>query len=411
MDVVYPRCCGLDVHKRTVVACVIVSRTRGTPHKEIRTFGTMTAELLELADWLRAQEVTHVAMESTGVYWQPIYNLLEDEFTLLLANARHIEAVPGRKTDVRDCEWVADLLRHGLLKASFVPQREQRELRELTRYRTALIRERSAEVNRLQKTLEGANIKLAAVATDVLGVSGRQMLHELVAGVSDPAVLADLARGRLREKRPQLERALAGRFGAHQRFLVAQQLAHLDDLDDILAQLSGEIESRLRPCAAEAARLDTIPGVSQRAAEILLAELGADLNRFRSAAHLASWAGLCPGNHESAGKRHSGRTRQGNPWLRSLLVEVAQAAGRTQTYLGARFRRLAARKGGKKAAVAVAHKIIRIVYYLLTRQTVYQDLGVGYLDQRDRLAVERRAVRRLESLGYTVTLEPAVPAA
>jgi transposase len=411
MDVVYPRCCGLDVHKRTVVACVIVSRTRGTPHKEIRTFGTMTAELLELADWLRAQEVTHVAMESTGVYWQPIYNLLEDEFTLLLANARHIKAVPGRKTDVRDCEWVADLLRHGLLKASFVPQREQRELRELTRYRTALIRERSAEVNRLQKTLEGANIKLAAVATDVLGVSGRQMLHELVAGVSDPAVLADLARGRLREKRPQLERALAGRFGAHQRFLVAQQLAHLDDLDAILAQLSGEIESRLRPCAAEAARLDTIPGVSQRAAEILLAELGADLNRFRSAAHLASWAGLCPGNHESAGKRHSGRTRQGNPWLRSLLVEVAQAAGRTQTYLGARFRRLAARKGGKKAAVAVAHKIIRIVYYLLTRQTVYQDLGVSYLDQRDRQAVERRAVRRLESLGYTVTLEPAVPAA
>jgi transposase len=411
MDVVYPRCCGLDVHKRTVVACVIVSRTRGTPHKEIRTFGTMTAELLELADWLRAQEVTHVAMESTGVYWQPIYNLLEDEFTLLLANARHIKAVPGRKTDVRDCEWVADLLRHGLLKASFVPQREQRELRELTRYRTALIRERSAEVNRLQKTLEGANIKLAAVATDVLGVSGRQMLHELVAGVSDPAVLADLARGRLREKRPQLERALAGRFGAHQRFLVAQQLAHLDDLDDILAQLSGEIESRLRPCAAEAARLDTIPGVSQRAAEILLAELGADLNRFRSAAHLASWAGLCPGNHESAGKRHSGRTRQGNPWLRSLLVEVAQAAGRTQTYLGARFRRLAARKGGKKAAVAVAHKIIRIVYYLLTRQTVYQDLGVSYLDQRDRQAVERSAVRRLESLGYTVTLEPAVPAA
>jgi transposase len=411
MDVVYPRCCGLDVHKRTVVACVIVSRTRGTPHKEIRTFGTMTAELLELADWLRAQEVTHVAMESTGVYWQPIYNLLEDEFTLLLANARHIKAVPGRKTDVRDCEWVADLLRHGLLKASFVPQREQRELRELTRYRTALIRERSAEVNRLQKTLEGANIKLAAVATDVLGVSGRQMLHELVAGVSDPAVLADLARGRLREKRPQLERALAGRFGAHQRFLVAQQLAHLDDLDDILAQLSGEIESRLRPCAAEAARLDTIPGVSQRAAEILLAELGADLNRFRSAAHLASWAGLCPGNHESAGKRHSGRTRQGNPWLRALLVEVAQAAGRTQTYLGARFRRLAARKGGKKAAVAVAHKIIRIVYYLLTRQTVYQDLGVSYLDQRDRQAVERRAVRRLESLGYTVTLEPAVPAA
>jgi transposase len=371
----------------------------------------MTAELLELADWLRAQAVTHVAMESTGVYWQPIYNLLEDEFTLLLANARHIKAVPGRKTDVRDCEWIADLLRHGLLRASFVPHREQRELRELTRYRTALLRERSAEVNRLQKTLEGANIKLAAVATDVLGVSGRQILQELVAGVSDPAVLADLARGRLREKRPQLERALAGRFGAHHRFVVALHLAPLDDLDGILAQVSDEIGIRLRPVAAELDRLDTIPGIARRGAEIILAELGADLSRFRSAAHLASWAGLCPGNHESAGKRQTGRTRKGNPWLRSLLVEVAQAAGRTQTSLGALFRRLTARKGGKKAAVAVAHKILHIVYYLLTRQSAYQDLGVGYLDQRDRQAVERRAVRRLESLGYTVTLEPKAPAA
>ncbi len=407
MDIVYERCCGLDIHKKQVVACVIAPGPDGQPTKQIRTFGTMTADLLALADWLRAQEVRHVAMEATGVYWQPIYNLLEDEFALLLANARHLKTVPGRKTDVRDCEWIADLLRHGLLKASFVPPRPQRELRELTRYRTALIRQRSDEVNRLQKTLESANIKLAAVASNVVGVSGRQMLEELIAGTTDPATLAALAQGRLRDKRPQLERALAGQFRDHHRFLVAQQLAHLDALDGLIDEVSTEIERRLRPFGAALDLLDTIPGIARRGAEIILAELGTDLSRFGTAAQLASWAGLCPGNHESAGKRTSGKTRQGNPWLRGLLVEAAQAAGRTQTYLGARFRRLAARKGRKKAAVAVAHAILRIVYYLLTRQTPYQDLGVTYLDNRDRQAVERRAVRRLERLGYTVTLAPA----
>jgi transposase len=407
MDIVYKRCCGLDIHKKQILACVIVSGPDGQPTKQIRSFGTMTADLLALADWLRAQEVRHVAMESTGVYWQPIYNLLEDEFSLLLANARHLKTVPGRKTDVRDCEWIADLLRHGLLRASFVPPRPQRELRELTRYRTALIRERSDEINRLQKTLEGANIKLAAVATNVVGVSGRQILEELIAGTTDPATLAELARGRLRDKRPQLEQALAGQFRTHQRFLVAQQLAHLDALDGLIEEVSAEVARRLRPFAVEQERLDTIPGIARRGAEILLAELGPDLGRFGTAAQLASWAGLCPGNRESAGKRLSGKTRPGNPWLRTLLVEAAQAAGRTQTYLGARFRRLAARKGRKRAAVAVAHDILRIVYYLLTRQTTFQDLGVTYLDQRDRQVVERRAVQRLESLGYTVSLAPA----
>jgi transposase len=411
MEVVYERCGGLDIHKQRIVACVIVPGPAGAPTKEIRTFGAMTADLLALADWLREQQVRHVAMESTGVYWQPIYNLLEDEFTLLLANARHLKTVPGRKTDVRDCEWIADLLRHGLLRASFVPARSQRELRELTRYRTTLIQERSAEINRLQKTLEGANIKLAAVASNVVGVSGRQILQELIAGTTDPAPLAELARGRLREKRAQLEQALTGQFRAHHRFLVAQQLAHLDALDERIAEVSAEVERRLRPFGGEQERLDTIPGIGRRGAEILLAELGPDLGRFGSAAQLASWAGLCPGNRESAGKRLSGRTRPGNPWLRALLVEAAQAAGRTQTYLGARFRRLAARKGRKRAAVAVAHDILRIVYYLLTRQTTFEDLGVTYLDQRDRQAVERRAVRRLENLGYSVTLEPSVPAA
>jgi transposase len=434
MDVLYARCCGLDVHKRTVVACLLTPGPGGQPTKAIRTFGTMTEDLLALADWLAAAGCTHVAMEATGLYWQPLWNLLEDRFSLLLANARHIKAVPGRKTDVRDCEWIADLLRHGLLPGSVVPARPQRELRELTRYRTALVEERSAEVNRLQKTLEGANIKLAAVATDTLGTSGRAMLEALVAGTLPPAAMAELARGRLRGKIPQLEQALTGRFAAHQRFLVARQLAHIDALDALIGEVGDEITARLRaaddavaaaapPDAASdgpagglparpfedaVARLDAIPGVARRTAEILLAELGLDLGRFPTPGHLASWAGMCPGNHESAGKRQSGRTRQGNRALRRALVEAAQAAGRSKrTYLGAQFRRLAARRGKKKAAVAVGHTILTIVYHLLTEGTTYQDLGPQYFDERDRQRVERRLVHRLEALGYTVALEPA----
>ncbi|HEY1243560.1 MAG TPA: IS110 family transposase [Hyphomicrobiaceae bacterium] len=357
MDVSYTRCCGLDIHKRTVVACLIVPGTDGQPDKQIRTFGTMTADLLALADWLAAAQCTHVAMESTGVFWQPIYNVLEDRFTLLLVNARHIKTVPGRKTDIRDCEWIADLLRHGLLRPSFVPDRPQRELRELTRYRTALADERAAEVNRLQKTLEGANIKLAAVATDSLGVSGRQMLEALVAGTTDAPTLAALAKGRLRAKLPQLEQALAGRVGPHQRFLLARQLAHIDFLDAQIVEVSAEIAERLRPFEAEVARLDTIPGVGQRTAEILLAELGADLQRFPSAKHLASWAGMCPGNRESAGKRYSGKTRKGNPYVRRALVEAAQAAGHTriptwQRSIGASHPAVARRRLRSQSAIA-----------------------------------------------------------
>ena len=408
MEAIYERCCGLDVHQATVVACVIVPGPRGRPRKEIRTFGTMTPDVLRLAEWLTQHGVTHVALESTGVYWQPIWNLLEGSFTLLLVNARHVKAVPGRKTDVRDCEWLAELLRQGLLKPSFVPERPQRDLRELTRYRTSLIRERTAEANRLQKTLEGANIKLASVASDVLGVSGREMLTALVGGTTDPALLADLARGRLREKLPQLERALAGHFGAHQRFLVAQQLAHLDYLDEAIARLDGEIAERLRPFEDQLARLDTIPGVGRRTAEILLAELGADMGRFPTAAHLASWAGMCPGNNESAGKRKTGKTRKGNAWLRAALVEAAHAASRTKdTYLAAQYRRLAARRGRKKALVAVGHSILVSAYHLLKGTATYRELGPHYFDERDRQAVERRLVQRLESLGYKVTLDPA----
>jgi len=412
MDVLYERCCGLDLHKRTVVACRVVPGPDGSPQKEIRTFGTMTTDLLALADWLGAAGVTHVAMESTGVYWKPVYNLLEDQFTLLLVNAQHVKAVPGRKTDVRDCEWLADLLRHGLLRASFVPARPQRELRELTRYRTALVQERSAESNRLQKTLEGANIKLTAVASSIRGQSARAMLAALVAGVAEPATLAELARGRLREKRAALEQALQGSFGAHQRFLVAQQLAHLDALDEAITQVSTEIAARLQAQEAALTRLTTIPGVGRRVAEGFAAEVGTDMSRFPTARHLAAWAGLAPGNNESAGKRRSGKTRQGSPWLRTLLVEAGQAAGRTKdTYLAAQYHRLAARRGKKRAAVAVGHTILVISYYLLTRGTDYEELGGGYFDDHDRQAVERRLVHRLEKLGNKVTLEPCDPAA
>jgi len=412
VDVLYERCCGLDIHKKLVVACLITPGPKGAPCKAVRTFGTMTSDLVALSDWLEEQGVSHVAMESTGVYWKPLFNLLEERFTLVLANAQHIKQVPGRKTDVRDCEWIADLLRHGLLRPSYVPDRPQRELRELTRYRTTLVRERAREVNRIQKTLEGANVKLGDVASDVLGASGRAILDALVAGTTDTAVLADLAQGRLRDKRADLERALAGCMGAHQRFLLAEQLAHLDALDRLIERLSAEIAERVHPFEAVIERLDVIPGVGRRVAEVLVAEVGTDMRRFPTAAHLASWAGICPGNNESAGKRKSGRIRRGSPWLRTALVEAAHAAIRTKgTYLGAQFRRLAARRGAKKASVAVAHSILVAAYHLLQHECAYVDLGSSYFDERDRDQLARRLVQRLQGLGYCVALDLTLPPA
>lgn len=405
MKVLHDRCCGMDVHKRTVSACLIVPGQRQKPQKDQRTFGTTTPELLSLVDWLTAAGCTHVAMESTGPYWKPLYNLLEGSFEVLVANAQHIKAVPGRKTDVRDAEWIASLLQHGLIRGSFIPPRPRRELRELTRYRKSLVQERADEVNRLQKVLEGANIKLASVATDVTGVSGRAILEALVAGHVSPQSMSELARGRMRTKIPELERALTGRIGEHQRFLITQQLAHIDYLDEAIERCGDEIEARLAPDAPVVERLCTIPGVGRRTAESLLAEIGTDMTRFPTHKHLASWAGMCPGNHESAGKRTSGKTRKGNRALRETLVEAARAAARTRnTYLAALFHRLAARRGGKKAVIAVGHTILVISYHLISGGGVYQDLGANHFDQLDRDRVSKRLIKRLEGLGYSVNL-------
>jgi transposase len=407
MDVVYPRCAGLDIHNKTVVACVIVQGPKGKPQKTIRTFGTMTEDLLALGDWLGDQDVSHVAMESTGAYWRPIWNLLEERFVLLLVNAHHIKQVPGRKTDVADCEWIADLLRHGLLRASFVPDRAQRELRELTRYRTTLMQERAAEVNRLQKTLEGANIKLAAVASDVLGKSARHILEALVAGATGASDLAQLAKGRMRDKIPQLERALTGSFQPHQQFMVARHLAFVDAIDELVVQVSAEIAERLHPAEHDLELLDEITGIGRSTAEVWLAEVGNDLERFPTPGHLASWAGMCPGNNESAGKRKTGKTRKGNPALRTAMVVSAHAAARKRdSYLSVQYRRLAARRGPKKAIVAVAHSLLVIAYYVLTRRVNFKDLGPTHFDERNRVSVQRQLVRRLERMGYKVALEP-----
>jgi transposase len=407
MEVVFPRCAGLDVHKKTVVACALLRTGRGT-QRSVQTFGTTTADLLALQAWLTEQQVTHVAMESTASYWKPVFNLLESSFTTWLVNPAHIKAVPGRKTDVKDAEWIADLLQHGLLKPSFIPDRGQRELRELTRYRKSLIEERAREVNRIQKVLEGANIKLSSMVSDILGKSGTRMLEALAAGTTDPAALAALADDRLRATPAELQRALQGLMGAHQQFLLRQQLQHLAALDRQVAELDAEVETRLAPFEAARALLESLPGVGRRTAETILAEIGPTVAPFRSPGALAKWVGLAPGNHESAGKRLSGRTIPGNRSLRAALVEAAQAAGRTKaTYLGAQYRRAARTKGAKRAAVIVAHSLVVDIWYILTRQQPYADLGVDYFDRRDEEQVRRQAVKRLEGLGYHVTLTAA----
>jgi transposase len=408
MEVLYARCCGLDLHKRSVTACRLLPGAGGQPSKETRTFGTMTADLLALGDWLEQGGVTHVAMESTGVYWKPIWNLFEARFTLLLVNAAHVKVVPGRKRDVGDAEWLAQLLRHGLLRPSFVPDRPARELRELTRYRSALVRERTAEVNRLQKTLEGANIKLANVVSDVTGVSARAMLAELVAGHEDAVAISALAQGQLRRKLPDLEQALTGRMSAHQRFMLAQHLAHIDALEEQITTVGMEITERLRPFEPQLMALDSIPGIGRWSAEVILAEIGTDMRRFPTAGHLASWAGMCPGHDESAGKQRSGKTRKGSPWLRVTLTEAAYAAGRGNgTYLSARYHRLLVRRGKKKAAIAVGRTILEVCHQVLSTGQLYDDQRLRARPTPLPLTTEERLVRQLEKLGHRVILEPA----
>lgn len=413
MQVVHQRCAGLDVHKKSITVCRITPDDQGGWQKDIRKFGTMTDELLALADWLYAGSVTHVAMESTGVYWKPIFNILESGFQVLLVNAQHIKYVPGRKTDVNDAQWIAELLQHGLLKASFIPPVEQRDLRDLTRYRTKLVQARSSEINRVQKVLEAANIKLGSVASNVLGVSGRDMLEQIIAGQDDPTALAQLARGRLRDKIAELERALTGQVRATHRTLLKMHLEHIDELNAKIETLSEEIERLLIPFDGSEAlpRLTAIPGVSHRIAEVILAELGADMSRFPNAAHAASWAGLAPGKNESAGKNRSGKTTKGNTYLKAALTQAAHAVGRSKdNYLSAQYRRLAARRGKKRAAVAVAHSILVIAYHLLKNGTVYTDLGADYFDRRNEQHTQRQLVKRLEQLGYKVTVEPLAAA-
>lgn len=405
MNVVYERCCGLDVHKKTVTACLLIARPDGGSIKTIRTFATMPADLVSLRDWLVGERVARVAMESTGVYWKPVWNLLEEALELRLVNPAHMKAVPGRQTDVKDAEWIADLLQHGLLQGSFVPERAERELRELTRYRSSLSRMRTAEVNRLQKVLEGANIKLGSVVSDVTGVSARAILDALVAGEDNPVVLAGLAVGQVRKKQAELARALPGRLPDHQRFLLTQQLCLIDTLDAQIAALSQEIAERLAPLATEVAALDTVPGIARWTAEVILAEIGTEMSRFPSAGHLSSWAGMCPGHHESAGKQRTGKTRKGSPWLRVALTEAAHAAGRSkETYLSAVYHRLIPRRGKQKTAVAVGRMILECCYHVLTTGKPYDD---GKLRRNPPVAPELRLVRQLEKLGHRVTLEPA----
>jgi transposase len=445
MDVIFTHCAGLDVHKKTVMACRVTPDPTGQQADglmELKEFGTMTADLLALSDWLAAAGITHVAMESTGEYWKPLYNILEGEVTVFLVNAAHVKQVPGRKTDKADARWLAKLMRHGLLQASFIPALEQRDLRDLTRYRTRLGQERSREVNRVQGVLERANIKLAAVATDIMGVSARAILAALVEGRADPATMAELAKRRMRSKIPLLEQALTGLVRDHHRQLLALQLAHIDFLDEQIDTLSAEVTHRLAALSGDEpsdmapeptsevghlatpeptgapltfARavmlLDTIPGVNQRGGELLVAEWGIDMARFSTAARLAAWSGVAPGNDESAGKQRSGKIRTGNHILRTGLTQLAHAAARSKgTYLSTLYQRLAARRGKKRAIMAVAHSMVVSAFHMLSRHEPYRELGANYFDEWQRTHLVDRLTRRIERLGYHVSLEPVTGA-
>ncbi len=427
MRLMYPRCAAIDVHKKTVVVCRRQTEANGTVKSEVKTFGTTTPELLQMMDWLTEWEVTTVAIESTAEYWKPVFNLLEGEFEVILVNAKHVKQVPGRKTDVKDAEWLAELLSYGLLKASYIPAKPQRDLRDLTRHRVTLVQERARVVNRLQKVLEHANIKLASVATDIMGVSGRQMLAAIVDGETNAAAMADLAKGRMRNKMEALEKALTGVVRPHHRFMLTEHLAHIDFLDEQVERVSDKIGQQIEamsqspepdetPPAGGAATLswaesvqllDSAPGVDKKAAEIVLAEMGIDMTQFDTADHLTAWAGLAPGNNQSGSKRGKAKTREGNRNLRQIMVQVAWAAVRTKgSYAQALYRRLAGRRGKKRAIIAVARTLLSSFWYMLTRGEAYRELGGDYFDQRRKDVKVNVLTKQLERLGYAVQLEP-----
>jgi len=413
MQVIFERVCGLDVHKGVVVASVRIMSAGGRVRSENRRFGTMTKDLLALLDWLKQAQVTHVAMESTGVFWKPIYNILEGHLEVWVVNARHLQKVPGRKTDMSDAQWIAQLLQCGLLKPSFVPKREQRDLRDLTRNRTRLVQQRATVANRIHKVLEDANIKLGSVASDVLGVSGRAMIEGIIAGQQDAEQLAELAQRRMRGKIPQLRLALEGKVTEHHRFLLREHLEQYDYLERKITALEQRIEQATSPFFKHAAALvDTVPGVAPAAAQAILAETGVDMAQFPSHKHLCSWAGRCPGNHESAGKRHSGKTVKANKWLDAILTECAWAASRTKaTYLNAQYHRIAPRRGKKRAIGAVKHSILTAVYFIVRDQVPYKELGADHFTRLNPEQQTRYHVRKLQQLGHNVELSPIEEAA
>jgi transposase len=412
MEAIIERCAGIDIDKKSIKVCLLVGKPGDKPKKTIKTFSTMTQDLLACRQWLEKEGCTHVAMESTGVYWKPVFNILEESLTVILANPRYIKNVPGRKTDIKDCEWIADLLRHGLIKGSFIPPKPIRELRDLTRYRTKLIQQRSSEIRRLQKFLEDANIKLSSVVTDINGVSAQDMIQHLISEDMTVKEMAELAKGRLRTKRAELEKALEGYLTEHHRFLLKMSLDLIASYDEALEKLNQQIDRKMEPYQEVSERLQSCPAIKKKMAEVIIAEIGVDMSQFPTDAHVSSWAGMSPGNHESAGKRYSGRTNPGNKWLKGALTEAAWAASRAKrTYLQARYKRLAARRGKKRAAVAIGHTILIMAYHIIKEQRSYKELGADYFDRLNEHHLVKRLTARIEALGYEVDIKKPATAA